>query len=348
MEKCYICHKLLEQHHIVYNRMCPECGEENLKNREFIQDLSGYLAIVTGGRIKIGYCTALKLLRAGAAVIVTTRFPYYALKEYSKEIDFTQWKDRLTICELDLKRLGDIDLFINYVKEKFGKLDILINNAAQTVKKSRDYYVLLEQKEADYKLSLTSEERNLGVELICSPKEVTQRQNQSILNVEETESYNSWIAKPEDISLYELLEVQIINSTAPFLLCTKLKECFCQSSHKNKFIINVSSLEGSFSQKRKSDRHIHTNMAKASLNMITKSLGASWAKEHIFVYSVDPGWISNQYPQNWNGVCNKNFNAPLDCEDAAARILYTIFQYYQLEKVPEYGVLYKDYKRQEW
>jgi len=157
MKRCYICRKKLTISHEKYSRLCKECGEYNLLERERIENLDGYIAIVTGGRIKIGYYTSLKLLRARAKVIVTTRFPFDALKRYSEEEDFFNWKDRLIICELDLKRANDIEEFISFIDENYPKIDILINNAAQTIKKSKAYYE--ELKEGEKKLYLEYEEK---------------------------------------------------------------------------------------------------------------------------------------------------------------------------------------------
>lgn len=348
MKRCYICRKKLTISHEKYSRLCKECGEYNLLERERIENLDGYIAIVTGGRIKIGYYTSLKLLRARAKVIVTTRFPFDALKRYSEEEDFFNWKDRLIICELDLKRANDIEEFISFIDESYPKIDILINNAAQTIKKSKAYYE--ELKEGEKKLYLEYEEKKeykSNLKLIKNIN-VPSLKNQELINLEENENYNSWVAKPEDISLYEFLEVQIINSTAPFMLCTRLKKNLMASDNLNKFIINVSSLEGNFSEKRKSSKHIHTNMAKASLNMLTKSLAKDYAKERIFIYSVDPGWVSNQFPKKWNGICDESFKAPLTFEDAASRICNPIFRYRKALKLDNIGVLFKDYKKEEW
>lgn len=347
MKKCYICRQALKESHSMYAKMCVSCGEENYQKRTKLENLEGYVALVTGARIKIGYHTALRLLRCGAKVIATTRFPMNALQEYAAEPDFSQWKDRLYICELDLKHLREVEVFIQYVKQEFGKLDIIINNAAQTVRKGREYYQRLELEEQ--KLLSAGEVVKNGIGSIRLKNNILSvSQNAEPIQFEEEDDYNSWVARPEDISLYEFLEVQVINATAPFLLCSRLKECLMSSEHGNKFIINVTSVEGSFCEKKKSSKHLHTNMAKASLNMMTKSLGKDFAKDNIFIYSVDPGWVSNQFPKKWNGVCDESFDAPLTYEDAAARICDPVFRHKDDEYVKEFGVLYKDYRKWEW
>ncbi len=349
MKKCYICRQPLTEHHEKYFKLCKACGEINYKKKTELKDLSKYTAIVTGARIKIGYSTVLHLLRAGATVIATTRFPYTALEKYSKEKDFNLWKDKLFLCELDLKNFKEIEIFIKYVKETFGSIDIIINNAAQTVKKSKEYYMELERLEEICMLESGKKNLSSNIGILCSKENTLENQiSQNIINIEKNYYHNSWTAKPEEISMYEFLEVQIINSTAPYFITSRLKECLLKSSNRNRFIINVSSVEGAFCEKKKSSKHIHTNMAKASLNMLTKSLGKDYAKENIFVYSVDPGWVSNQFPEKWNGVCDESFEAPLTYEDAAGRICDPIFAHMDDDYVHEFGVIYKDYKKWEW
>lgn len=347
MKKCYVCRKELKESHDRYFKMCIQCGEENYQKRITLENLEGYVALVTGARIKIGYHTALRLLRCGATVIATTRFPMNALQEYSAEPDFKEWKDRLYICELDLKHLNEVEAFIQYVKEEFGKLDIIINNAAQTIRKGREYYQQLEASEQQLLGGGQEFKKNIG-NLRLKNNILPVSQNTEPVLFTEEEDYNSWVAKPEEITLCEFLEVQVINVTSPFMLCSRLKECLTNSGHKNKFIINVTSVEGSFCEKKKSSKHLHTNMAKASLNMMTKSMGKDFAKDRIFIYSVDPGWVSNQFPKKWNGVCDESFEAPLTFEDAASRICDPVFMHKDEEYVKEFGVLYKDYRKWEW
>lgn len=346
MKKCYICRKELKECHAYYVKLCPVCGEENYRRRMEYSDLEGYVAIVTGARIKIGYHTALRLLRCGATVLATTRFPMDALKTYSAEPDYENWKDRLYVCQMDLKCLQEVEAFVQYVKQKFGTLDILINNAAQTIRKSSEYYERLNLQETKY---LAGGDFSLpAANLYLKRNLPAVSEHDSVIQYGEDDEYNSWVARPADITLTEFLEVQVVNVTAPFLLCSRLTDCMKKSSHRNRFIINVTSVEGSFAEKKKSSKHIHTNMAKASLNMLTKSLGKDMAKENIFVYSVDPGWVSNQFPAKWNGVCDESFEAPLTYEDAAARICAPVQEHKDEDYVREFGILYKDYGKWQW
>ena len=158
----------------------------------------------------------------------------------------------------------------------------------------------------------------------------------------ETGMNNSWVRKPEDISAKEMLEVQLINVTAPFLLTNGLRCYMRHESTLNKFIINVSSVEGRFNTKQKLARHVHTNMAKASLNMMTHSIAADFAQDRIFVYSCDPGWVSNQFPPEYE--ISKNFIPYLTYDDGAARVLYPIIKNLNEPNIKDNGCFYKDYK----
>ena len=132
---CYVClNKFTEVHHF-YDTMCPGCGDFNYAKRFQRADLSGQVALITGSRLKIGYHTTLMMLRSGARVIATTRFPADSAYRYAQEEDFADWGDRLHIYGLDLRHLPSVELFTEYVGTRYGRLDILINNAAQTVRR---------------------------------------------------------------------------------------------------------------------------------------------------------------------------------------------------------------------
>ena len=139
-----------------------------------------------------------------------------------------------------------------------------------------------------------------------------------------------------------MLEVQLINVTAPFILTNGLRKCLAYDKNINKFVINVSSVEGKFNTKQKLARHVHTNMAKASLNMMTHSIASDFSRDRIFVYSCDPGWVSNQFPPDYE--ISKNFEPYLTFEDGAARILYPVTLHLDDEKIKDSGMFYKDYK----
>ncbi|HLO47279.1 MAG TPA: SDR family NAD(P)-dependent oxidoreductase, partial [Kamptonema sp.] len=85
---CYICKNIYTKIHFFYHSLCPKCAEFNYQKRYQRTNLNGRIALVTGGRIKIGYQIVLRLLRDGARAIVTTRFPGDCAHRYSLEPDF--------------------------------------------------------------------------------------------------------------------------------------------------------------------------------------------------------------------------------------------------------------------
>lgn len=337
MRVCLICRRRnMERYGI-----CPECAELNRQMRETLRDMSGRFACVTGGRIKIGYAVCLRLLRQGASVIAVTRYPKTALENYMNEPDYDSFKDRLYIIGFDLMRVDRIGELVGQIEGICGGLDILINNAAQTVKKSADYYAALDTHEKEllldsgtHLLPMRADEVTLSV--------VPEGKLTDYPDYGETPEKNSWVRKPEEISVRELLEVQLINVTAPFLLTNGLRNCLARGNAANRFVINVSSVEGRFNTKQKLARHVHTNMAKASLNMMTHSIASDFAKDRIYVYSCDPGWVSNQFPAAYK--ISRDFEPYLSFEDGAARVLYPITKNLDEEKIKDSGTFYKDYR----
>lgn len=334
MRICLICRqRVMEQYGI-----CPDCQALNDRMRSVYCDLTGKTALVTGGRIKIGYAVCLRLLRQGATVIAVTRYPRSALENYMHEPDYETFQDRLTIIGFDLMRVDRLHELIAEITARCGrKLDILINNAAQTVKKSNDYYA-----------ALTAHENTLQLESIQLVPLAEPDNALSIMpsiqaaDYGETDHDNSWVRKSEEISPQELLEVQLINVTAPFMLTSGLRQCLAYDRTVNTFVINVSSVEGRFNTKQKLARHVHTNMAKASLNMMTHSIASDFARDRIFVYSCDPGWVSNQFPPGYE--ISQQFEPYLSFDDGAARILYPITLHLHDERIKDSGVFYKDYR----
>ncbi len=328
---------MCRQKNIEYYGLCPECAELNRVMRQQVCDLTGKTAVVTGGRIKIGYAVCLRLLRSGASVIAVTRYPKTALENYRSEPDFDEFKNRLFIIGFDLLRADMIcELILSIEMFSHGKIDILVNNAAQTVKKSNEYYLALQSHERE----LISDGENCLL-IPSSAPENSLIPLTSLSDYGETENDNSWVRKPEAISARELLEVQLINVTAPFLLTNGLRQ-YMQHSGGNKFVINVSSVEGRFNMKQKLARHVHTNMAKASLNMMTHSIASDFARDRIFVYSCDPGWVSNQFPPGYE--ISKSFEPYLTFDDGAARVLYPIVKNINEQTVKDSGSFYKDYQ----
>ncbi|WP_299621232.1 SDR family oxidoreductase [uncultured Tenacibaculum sp.] len=355
-KNCYVCNVQYNKVHFFYNRMCPNCAEENYENRFKNIDLEGRNVIITGGRVKIGYATALKILRANANVVVTSRFPASALDQFKKEEDYNDWKDKLIVYGLDLRNLTAVKEFIKFYKSSYSTLNILINNAAQTIKYNDTYYTPLVQQEQ--KLLLNSDE-NL---CIANTTSVLQETN-LLVNSEEYQDFKmnrfgqpidtrektSWNSTLEEVSMYELLEVNLINQISPYFLIKELTPLFSKSKFNKRFIINVTSSEGQFSYNNKTIFHPHTNMTKAALNMMTRTSGKQFEKDHnVLMYAVDVGWISTGAKEILREKqFKRGYIPPLDSADGAARILQPILEGIQ-EKPILAGTLLKNYKIENW
>ncbi|MBK5192936.1 MAG: SDR family oxidoreductase, partial [Flavobacteriaceae bacterium] len=138
--KCYVCKTEFTKMHHFYDSMCTTCGDFNYAKRFQTANVKGQVAVITGSRLKIGYHISLMLLRGGATVIATTRFPVDSALRFSKEEDFTEWGHRLKIHGLDLRHIPSVEIFCNFIGQKYERLDILINNAAQTVRRPAGFY----------------------------------------------------------------------------------------------------------------------------------------------------------------------------------------------------------------
>jgi hypothetical protein len=126
--------------HHFYDQLCPACAAFNFAKRTELADLSGRVALLTGGRVKIGYQAGIKLLRAGAHLIVTTRFPRDSAMRYAAEPDFAEWSDRLEIFGLDLRHTPSVEAFCQQLLDTHDRLDFIVNNACQTVRRPPDFY----------------------------------------------------------------------------------------------------------------------------------------------------------------------------------------------------------------
>lgn len=356
-KSCYICQSKYTEGHFFYDRLCPQCAVENYEKRFDTTDLSGRHVILTGGRVKVGYATALKFLRSGATLCLTTRFPALAYEQLKQEADFDSWKQRLCVYGLDLRNLKAIEAFIEFYQNRFNSLDILVNNAAQTIQYSDEYYLPVVQREQRLLQQYSSIEMHLIAnstpvtaalasleyqQLTPAPFELS-RFGQPV----DTREKNSWNACLTDVSLYELLEVNLINHIAPYQLIKHLKPLLLRSPFAQKFIINVTSSEGIFNHGNKTAHHPHTNMTKAALNMLTLTSAPEFAEDHIYMTAVDVGWVSTGVTES---LRKKQFASgyipPLDSVDAAARIFHPILQGLQGNCLS--GVLLKDYCVHAW
>ncbi len=374
---CYVCKEEFVHLHHFYDAICPKCAEFNYQKRFQSASLEGQTALITGSRLKIGYQATLMMLRAGARVIATTRFPVDAARRYSREKDFTQWGDRLQIYGLDLRHTPSVELFCRYIVNNYDRLDLLINNAAQTVRRPPAFYahlmenenlpiyqqpdtvqallgfhqkcveqisaIALPDSQKDLELSVSWEEKLPGIGLRASAqlsqipysydhsletKEIfPQGELDADLQQVDLRETNSWRLRLGEIETAEMLELQLINSIAPFVLSNRLIPMMKRENTGQKHIVNVSAMEGKFLRFKKDSRHPHTNMAKAALNMLTHTSAGDLAKIGIFINAVDTGWVTDEDPVNLARFKEEfhDFQPPLDIVDGAARVCDPFF-----------------------
>lgn len=359
--KCYVCKAPYTRVHEFYDQMCAPCAELNWKKRNQTADLRGRVALLTGARVKIGYHAAIKLLRAGAHVIVSTRFPRDAAMRYARESDYEDWRERLEIHGLDLRHTPSVEAFCQHVLSTHSRLDFIINNACQTVRRPAGFYAhLMALEESSGKevvplflghassaalsqVALLPEDR--GRDLRLFPES---RLDADLQQIDLRES-NSWRMTLADVSSVELLEVQLVNAVAPFVLNARLKPLMQRVATADKHIVNVSAMEGQFYRAHKTDKHPHTNMAKAALNMMTRTSAVDYVKDGIHMNSVDTGWITDEDPIEIAArkVEEHGFHPPLDVVDGAARILDPIFHGFLTGEHP-WGLFLKDYRSAPW
>lgn len=376
---CYVCKEHYTKLHHFYDRLCPSCASINFAKRQQTADLSGRIALVTGARIKIGYEICLKLLRAGCAkVIATTRFPRDAAQRFASEPDFESFKDRLDIYGLDLIAVPNVEKFCAFISTKYSHLDILINNAAMTLTRPPSFYdhlaalesapleslplsiqSVLERTETSLSTSFSrpvpllpssSGTPTLSISHAASMNSVDLKYDGDGQLID-TSSVNSWKQELEDVPTADLAQVMLINAIAPFVLNAKLKPLLERSPFMSRFVINVSAMEGQFARRNKTSRHPHTNCAKASLNMMTRTSSSHYAKSCIYMNSVDTGWVSEMLPvptaENIHEYTLEFSRIPLDEVDGAARVLDPIFTGLN-DGIFVFGKFLKDYKEAEW
>ncbi|MEZ4411251.1 MAG: SDR family NAD(P)-dependent oxidoreductase [Polyangiales bacterium] len=351
--RCYVCKRPFRERDVFYDAMCAPCAALNRARREQSADLTGRVALVTGGRVKIGFRVALKLLRAGATVVVTTRFANDAWRRFGQEPDFNTWRDRLEVHPLDLRFLLDTERFAASLASRLPRLDVLISNAALTVARPAEWHAEMARLDAEASRALPSgvapcapvstSDGLLGLSL---PGEVQGLDRYA--QPDDRRERNSWRARVGEVSTRELVSVHAVTALAPFVLVNALRPLLARDVTVDKFVVLVSAVEGQFYRAGKTPRHPHTNMAKAALNMLARTSGEDLARERIWCCAVDTGWVSDQNPAPIAArMADGGFEPPLDEEDGAARVLDPVFRALRGE-APAQGVFLKDYAVAPW
>jgi NAD(P)-dependent dehydrogenase (short-subunit alcohol dehydrogenase family) len=401
-----VCKQEYRRVHSFYDALCPPCAEFNYEKRFQTADLRGRVALVTGARVKIGYQAALKLLRAGARVVATTRFPHDAARRYASEPDSAEWKDRLQLHGLDLRHSPSVEIFASLMHRELGRLDLLVNNACQTVRRPPGFFAHLVEFEERAEQALPRELQPLvarhhaGVRLLEAASarvgpgagaaagesfgglvawrgggaglglrhsarlsqvgfdfdEAARREDlfptgalDADLQQLDLRELNSWRLKLAEVGTPEMIEVQLVNAVAPFILCARLKPLLLRAPGRDQHVVNVSAMEGIFSRGTKTERHPHTNMAKAALNMLTLTAARDYVADGIHMNAVDTGWITDEDPfvHATRKKQELGFEPPLDIVDGAARVLDPFLAGLNSGE-HAWGKFFKDYKPSNW
>ncbi|MEU6510962.1 MULTISPECIES: SDR family NAD(P)-dependent oxidoreductase [unclassified Streptomyces] len=380
---CYTCKGRYVEVDYFYHQLCPDCARTNRAKRDARADLTGKRALLTGGRAKIGMYIALRLLRDGAHTTVTTRFPKDAIRRFKAMEDSADWLHRLEVVGIDLRDPAQAVALAEQVAEA-GPLDILINNATQTVRRLPSAYAALVEGETaplpagelpahsvigafnsgavdgiaalPVGTSGLDAQKVADLALVAGNASIARHVEGTAIDagglVPDVVDTNTWVQTIEQISPVELLETQLCNYTAPFILISALRPAMAdaakKAASKRAYVVNVSAMEGVFSRGYKGAGHPNTNAAKAAMNMVTRtSAQEMFDTDGILMTSVDTGWITDERPHfDKLRLAEEGFHAPLDLVDGAARVYDPIVRGEAGEDL--YGVFMKDYAPGKW
>jgi NAD(P)-dependent dehydrogenase (short-subunit alcohol dehydrogenase family) len=391
---CYICRLAIANSYPSHPSICIPCGAFNFSSSEFSKPprLSlphNFIALVTGARINLGFHTALRLLRCGARVIATTRYPRDAVTRYLKEPDSVEWKDRLKVVGADFRSAADAFGLVHETKRCLetwsdggeARLTAVINNAAQTLTDSvkKEERAIGREDELRYEVgshalliegtykarvrgrALPMSVEGTKVDMISfesSSEEMktkgTEITKKDCVTTAEIELYtkSSWVQSMFEIPYEDVMSAHAVNTFVPLILIRELipmmgypslEPSSSVASKPHAYIVNVSSREGIFEDRTnanaKNGKHVHTNMSKAALNMITETEAApAWKSRRVAMNTVDPGYMSAapEYENAFDGV------RPIGWEDGAGRVLWPI-AIGELEGRPIVGRFLKHY-----
>ena len=383
---CYVCKMPYQQLHFFYDQLCQKCGDISHQKRAPRYDLSGRTALITGARVKIGYHAAILLLRNGCDVVVTTRFPRDGAARFAREPDFDDWKGRLKLFGLDLRHTPSVDALARHLSTSLPRLDFLIHNACQTVRRPPGFYTHLLEQETRPWATLPAAERRVvegdeafraadptlplpahmsqvdGDANALSSSSSSSSSSSALASIFpagaldqdlqqiDLRTHNSWRAALGEVPTIELLEVLLVNAAAPFVLTSKLRPLMAHANDsRDRHVVNVSAMEGQFYRANKTDKHPHTNMAKAALNMLTRTSAQDLAKQGVWMNAVDTGWVTDEDPAHLAALKVKEhrFSPPLDVVDGAARIVDPIFAGLG-SGTHAWGIFFKNYRAAPW